>query len=68
VNVVVNGNPLDVPEGAVLSDVLRQLGLADDRRGIALALEGDVVLRTDWPRTAVAEGQRVELLEARAGG
>lgn len=67
-NVVVNGNPLDVPEGAVLSDVLRQLGLADDRRGIALALEGDVVLRTDWPRTAVAEGQRVELLEARAGG
>ena len=66
--VVVNGAPLDVPEGAVLSDLLGHLGVAHDRRGIALALDGEVVLRTDWPRTPVAEGQRVELLEARAGG
>lgn len=66
--VVVSGDPLELPEGTVLSDVLRYLGVADDRRGIALALDGDVVLRTDWPRTSVADGQRVELLEARAGG
>jgi sulfur carrier protein len=66
--VVLNDNPLELPEGAVLSDVLRHLGLADDRRGIALALDGDVVLRTDWPRTSIVDGQRVELLEARAGG
>jgi sulfur carrier protein len=66
--VVVNGDPLDVPEGTMLTDVLRYVGVANDRRGIALALDGDVVLRTDWPRTSVADGQRVELLEARAGG
>jgi len=66
--VLVNGDPLDLPEDAVLSDVLRRRGIADDRRGIALALDGDVVLRADWPRTSVADGQRVELLEARAGG
>ncbi len=66
--VLVNGDPLDLPEDAVLSDVLGRRGIADDRRGIALALDGDVVLRADWPRTSVADGQRVELLEARAGG
>jgi sulfur carrier protein len=66
--VVVNGAPLDVPEGAVLADLLGHLGVPHDCRGIALALDGEVVLRTDWPRTAVADGQCVELLEARAGG
>ena len=66
--VVLNDAPLDVPDGATLSDVLRHLGVPDDRRGIALALDGEVVLRADWPRTSIASGQRVELLEARAGG
>ncbi|MGH7723787.1 MAG: sulfur carrier protein ThiS [Candidatus Dormibacteria bacterium] len=66
--VVVNGDPLDVPEGTMLSDVLGRLGVTDDRRGIAVALDGDVILRAGWPRTPVADGQRVELLEARAGG
>ncbi len=66
--VVVNGDPLDVREGTVLSDILGRLGIADDRRGIAVAIDGDVILRAAWPRTSVADGQRVELLEARAGG
>lgn len=66
--VVVNGDPLDLPQGTVLSEVLGRLGVTDDRRGIAVALDGDVILRAAWSRTSVADGQRVELLEARAGG
>lgn len=37
-------------------------------QGIAIALNGRVVRRTDWARTPVREGDRVEIVRAMQGG
>jgi sulfur carrier protein len=37
-------------------------------RGVAIALNGAVVRRADWPQTAVKENDRIELIRAVQGG
>lgn len=37
-------------------------------QGIAIALNGRVVRRRDWPQTPVREGDRVEIVRAMQGG
>ena len=46
----------------------RSLGAADGGRGVAVALDGEVVPRGEWASTAVREGQRLEVLHAVQGG
>lgn len=62
-----NGRPEAVPEGGLLADVLERLGV-DDPRGVAVALDGEVVPRSRWSTTRLAEGQTVEILRAVQGG
>ena len=38
------------------------------RTGVAVAVDGEVVPRADWPATALADGARVEVLTAVQGG
>lgn len=66
--VYLNGAARELPDDLCLGDVLVRLGVALDRRGVAVALDGDVVLRSRWMETSVRPGQRIELLEARPGG
>ena len=63
-----NGEARDVSEGATVADVVREAGATVDGRGVAVALEGEVVPRRVWAKTRVADGQSVEVLEARQGG
>jgi sulfur carrier protein len=37
-------------------------------RGVAVAVNGEVVPRTDWPATVLRGGDRVEVLSAAQGG
>jgi sulfur carrier protein len=37
-------------------------------RGVAVAVDGEVVPRTAWPSTHVPDGARVEVLSAMQGG
>jgi sulfur carrier protein len=67
-NVELNGRSREVSEGATIADLVREAGAADDGRGVAVALEGEVVPRRIWAETRVADGQTVEVLEARQGG
>jgi sulfur carrier protein len=64
-----NGAPLEVPDatGARLLDVLAAAGL-DDLRGVAIALDEEVVARRDWPACTLHEGQRIEVVRASQGG
>jgi len=66
--VTVNGEPRDVAPGATVADVLDALGVDPERRGIAVALDAEVVPRGAWDATAVAEGARLEVLTAIQGG
>jgi sulfur carrier protein len=68
VNVVVNGAPLQLPAGATVADAVGACGVAPAERGVAVALDREVVPRAAWPRTPLPPGGRVEVLRATAGG
>jgi sulfur carrier protein len=44
------------------------LGIAVEARGVAVALNGAVVPRAQWPMAALAAGDRVEVIRAMQGG
>ena len=47
---------------------MRAAGAPDDGRGVAVAVDGEVVPRGAWTTTEVREGQQVEVLRAVQGG
>jgi sulfur carrier protein len=69
--VQVNGSERNVPDGATIASLLQAV-LADQRavgpRGIAVALQGEVVPRSRWSSTAVSPGAVVEVVTAVQGG
>ena len=67
-NVVLNGDGHELPDGASLSDAVAAAGAPADRRGVAVAIDGEVVPRSEWDTTALADGARVEVLQAVQGG
>ena len=67
-NVVLNGQPRDLPEGATVADAVSASGMPALARGVAVAVDREVVPRSQWDETALADGQRVEVLEAVQGG
>jgi sulfur carrier protein len=67
--IVFNGEQRDVPGGATVAELIDQSGLAGERRrGVAVAVEGEVVPRSAWETTELSDGQAVELLTAIQGG
>ena len=64
--VVVNGEPTELQSGATVEAVLASLELPD--RGVAVAVDAEVVPRGEWPAHELSEGARVEVLRAIQGG
>lgn len=64
---VVNGRDMDLEEGANLRDVLSALSI-DDPRGLAIAVDAEVVPKAAWDEARLREGSRVEVLRAVQGG
>lgn len=67
-NVTVNGHPRELPEGVTVASVVELLNVAPEARGVAVALDGEVVTRSRWPETAVGEGALIEIVGAIGGG
>jgi thiazole synthase len=63
-----NGSACDLAVGATLADAVRESGAEPRARGLAVALDGEVVPRTGWAETPLSEGQQVEVLAAIQGG
>ena len=63
-----NGEPFSLPEGAAVSEAVAASGADGDQRGVAVAIDGEVVPRSEWDRTPLREGQRIEVLAAIQGG
>lgn len=63
----VNGQdePLNV---ATLSALLAEKAVDVEQRGIAVALNGSVVPRAEWPATQLNPGDTIEIVRARQGG
>jgi sulfur carrier protein len=64
----VNGEPLELPEGATVEYLVECAGPPARDRGIAVAVDSEVVPRSAWNDTVLSEGQRIELLAAMQGG
>ena len=65
-NVLVNGKPTEMDPGTTVEAVLASLDLPD--RGVAVAVDAEVVPRGEWPAHELSEGARVEILRAIQGG
>jgi sulfur carrier protein len=62
-----NGESVELAAGASVAHAVDALG-ADSARGVAVAVDGEVVPRSAWAATALSEGQQVEVLHAVQGG
>ena len=67
-NVELNGELVALPEGSLVTEAVEASGAAGDQRGLAVAIDGEVVPRSEWGRTSLREGQKVEVLAAIQGG
>jgi sulfur carrier protein len=63
---VVNGADTAVPDGATVVDLLDQLGLG--AKWVIVERNGEPVERRDLASTVLADGDRIELVRAVAGG
>jgi sulfur carrier protein len=68
VRVLINGDAHELEAGSTLADALAVLRGTPDGRGVAAALDGEVVPRAEWSGTELVDGARVELVVAVQGG
>jgi sulfur carrier protein len=64
--VQLNGEPTDVAADATVADLVDCV--VDSPKGVAVAVNGDIVPRSAWSDTGIAGGDRVEILSAAQGG
>ncbi|HLG00227.1 MAG TPA: sulfur carrier protein ThiS [Acidimicrobiia bacterium] len=64
--ITVNGEDRTVPPGTTVGSVVDSL--RSERRGLAAALNEEVVPRSRWDDVTVSEGDRIEVLTAAQGG
>lgn len=66
ISIDVNGEPRRLAAPCTIAALLGELGLGDKR--VAVAVNRDVVIRSLHAEHRVADGDRVEILEAVGGG
>jgi len=66
VQVVANGTAVELDEGATLGDLLGHLGLG--AKWVVVERNGEPVPRRETDETLLADGDRLELVRAVAGG
>jgi thiamine biosynthesis protein ThiS len=66
IQIVVNGESREVPQGAGISALLTQLGLPNDR--VAIERNREILPRAQWAATTVQQGDRYEIVHLVGGG
>jgi sulfur carrier protein len=66
VNLLVNGESATHPDGTTVLALVRSM--VESERGVAVAVDREVVPRSAWATTTLADGASVEVLVAAAGG
>lgn len=66
--VIVNGESTTLPAGASVKDAVLAAGAPGDGRGVAVALDGEVLPRSAWDLTQLEESAQLEVLRAVQGG
>jgi sulfur carrier protein len=68
VKVLLNGQESELGAHETLLDLLARLQVTPERRGCAVAVDGEVVPRAQWGSFELPEHARVEVLTAMQGG
>ena len=63
-----NGRRVELSEGSSVAMAVERASGDDPPAGIAVAVDGEVVPRSQWSETTLAQGQRVEVVTAVQGG
>jgi sulfur carrier protein len=66
VRLMVNGEAREAPDGATIAALVVLLGL--DRRKLAVERNLEIVPRSLYPATALADGDRIEIVAFVGGG
>jgi len=64
--VTVNGEERTLPADSTVAMLVEDLSASS--RGVAVAINGDVVPRGEWAATALEDGARIEVVAAIQGG
>ena len=62
-----NGEPVPVAAGTIAA-LLVERGIDLTARGVAVAVNGGIVRRTDWMATPVHDGDDIEIVRPFSGG
>jgi sulfur carrier protein len=68
VNVLLNGRSRELPDAATVRTAIDALDLPAADRGVAVAVDAEVVPRTRWDTHELTDGARIEVLRAIQGG
>lgn len=66
--ITLNGEDKSVESGISIQDLLIDLAHDPDRRGIAVAVNAEIVVRANWSSTRLGSGDRVDIIAAVQGG
>lgn len=66
--VLLNGAETELAAGATVQVAVDALDLPAQGRGVAVAVDAEVVPRGQWESTMLNEGARIEVLRAIQGG
>jgi sulfur carrier protein len=66
--VTINGERREIAAGATVANVVELLNVAAGGRGVAVALDGEVVTRSRWDEAELCEGALIEVVAAIQGG
>lgn len=63
-----NGHAKELAPGTSLAEAIDAMVAPLDGRGVAAAVDGEVVPKARWKDTQLADGQHVEVVQAVQGG
>jgi sulfur carrier protein len=66
--VTVNGRDLELADGSTVDAAAAEVGIEPSGRGVAVAVDGEVVPRALLDSTVLSDGQRIEIVAAIQGG
>jgi sulfur carrier protein len=66
--VLLNGTETELAHGATIQSALAALDIPGAPRGVAVAVDAEVVPRGQWEAHELQDGARVEVLRAIQGG
>ena len=66
--ITLNGDVIDVPANATVRNVVEMMTERPNARGVAVAVNAEVVHRAEWDATTLSEEDQVEVLSAIGGG